>query len=67
MLNHVLTAARMLNVLQLLVLDLCKLFAKSLLILLTLHSFATVRYFAARMQITPSNCISVKRYNRVFA
>jgi len=42
---HVLTLARMLNVLRLLVLDLCEPL-QILCFLFTLHSFATAHYFA---------------------
>jgi len=53
------TLARILNVLRLLILDLCEPL-QILCFLFTLHSFATAHYFAERIQITLTNCISVK-------
>ena len=56
---HIPTLARLLNVLRLLVLDLCELL-QILFFLFILHSFATAHYFAEWIQITLTNCILVK-------
>jgi len=57
---HVPALVRMLNVLRLLALDLCKPL-QILCFLFTQHRFATAHYFAERIQITLTNCISVKQ------